>query len=69
MPLYTWKNKKTGKLVDVRRSSAESSVPPDIFDDLPGTTPGDWERYYAFGIGRVEGAGGSPARTTKAKKK
>ncbi len=58
MPLYVWKNTKTGEVVDVLRARMnESQTPPD--------DSGDWERVYAFGVGRIEGAGGSPPRVSK----
>ena len=62
MPTYAWKNKKTGEVVDVTRPVAEANVPPDSGEK------DDWERVYSFGVGRVEGAGGSPGRVTKVKK-
>lgn len=56
MPTYTWKNTKTGETVDVQRPIAEASTPPE--------GEGPWERVFAFGVGRVEGGGSSPARTS-----
>jgi hypothetical protein len=58
MPFYAWKNKKSGKIVEVERPMSHSHLPP-------GNDAAGWERVFAFGIGRVEGAGGSPARFTK----
>lgn len=57
MPLYPWKNTKTGEEVELLRSMAESDIPPN--DDE------GWERVYSFGLGRIEGAGGSPPRVSK----
>jgi len=36
MPIYTWKNKQTGEVIEVIRSLAESDVPPE--------GEGDWEK-------------------------
>ena len=47
---YLWKNVVTGELIE----TDSWSTPPD--------REGKWQRAYAFGIGRVEKAGGSPAR-------
>lgn len=54
MPYYVWKNKKTEEVVEVQRSISECELPPD--------STGEWERVYSFGVGRVEGGGGSPSR-------
>lgn len=59
MPLYTWKNKATGEVVEIQRPMSEATVPPD--------EESEWERLYSFGVGRVEGGGGSPARVAKTK--
>lgn len=59
MPLYTWKNVKTGEVVEMMRPMAEATIPPNDDDG--------WERIYNFGVGRVEGGGGSPARAAKTK--
>lgn len=57
MPTYLWKNVETGEVVEEFRSMEHSHTPPD--------KPGTWERLYPlFGVGRVEGGGGSPARTS-----
>lgn len=56
MPTYTWKNTKTGEIVDVQRSIA-------AFDRPPPGVPSDWTRVFIFGVGRVEG-GGSPGRVS-----
>jgi len=45
---YEWKNVRTGKVVE----HDHWSVPPKL--------PGKWVRLFNFGVGRVEGAGGSP---------
>lgn len=47
MPEYDWKNDETGEVV----TTAHWSKPPE--------GPGKWRRLYVFGVGRVEGAGGS----------
>ena len=51
MPVYEWKNVKTGKVVE----HTSPTEPP---------AKGKWIRVYSFGIGRVEGAGNAPARTS-----
>ena len=48
MRRYDWKNGKTGEI----RETDSWSRPPDL--------TGVWERVYSFGVGRVEGAGGTP---------
>lgn len=60
MPWYAWRNKKTAQFAEVFRPTEKHNVPPD--------DSGDWERVYAFGVGRVEGGGGSPARTSLERK-
>lgn len=54
MPLYAWKNTETGEVVEVQRTMSEATIAPD--------DSGKWERIFTFGIGRVEGGGGSPGR-------
>jgi hypothetical protein len=44
---YDWKNVETGEVV----TTSHWSEPPD--------DSGKWRRLYSFGVGRVEGAGGS----------
>lgn len=50
---YEWKNTETGEVVE----SEHWSIPPD--------KSGNWQRVFRFGVGRVEGGGGSPGRATK----
>lgn len=50
---WEWKNVKTGEVVE----HDHWSIPPD--------KSGDWKRVWAFGVGRVEGGGGSPGRVSK----
>ena len=52
MPLYEWKNTKTGEIVTVERSFADYKVEPD--------ESGDWERVYSVAV-KVEG-GTTPTR-------
>lgn len=59
MPTYLWKNPKTGEIVEVERSFENADQPPD--------KRRKWVRVYSFGLGRVEGGGGSPARAAKVK--
>lgn len=47
---YEWKNKETGEII----THNHYRNPPDL--------PGQWERVFAFGLGSVQGAGGSPGR-------
>jgi len=50
--LYEWKNPKTGKVV---------------LHDHPSEPPkkrGKWIRVYSFGIGRIEGGGATPGRSS-----
>lgn len=54
MPIYAWKNTYSGEVVEVLRPMSECNTPPD--------STNQWERVYSFGVGRVEGAGSSPAR-------
>lgn len=54
MPWYTWKNTQTGREVEIWNRMEDCNVPP--------AEEGEWERVYSFGVGRVEGAGSSPAR-------
>lgn len=49
---YEWKNTKTNEVVEHNHWS----TPPAL--------PGKWVRVFAFGTGRVEGAGGSPSRVS-----
>lgn len=56
MPLYAWKNMSSGEVIEVRRPVSECDRPPDKTHQ--------WERVYAFGVGRVEGGGGSPGRAS-----
>lgn len=56
MPIYAWKNKRTGEITEVMRPMSECNTPPDWTNE--------WERVYSFGLGRVEGAGGSPGRVS-----
>jgi len=57
---YEWKNIKTGEVVTVERKLADYLMPPD--------KSGQWERVISpFGVGRVEGGGGSPNRTSISK--
>ena len=57
-PIYAWRNVETGEVVEVERTMSESDVPPS--DDR-------WERVlFTPSIGRVEGAGGSPFKPSKA---
>jgi hypothetical protein len=48
-PVYEWKNIRTGEIIE----HSHWSIPPD--------ESGDWRRIFSFGVGRVEGAGSSPA--------
>lgn len=59
MSIYTWRNKTTGETVDLVKPMSEAQTPPD--------ESGNWERLYNFGVGRVEGGGGSPSRPAKTK--
>ena len=57
MPEYDWLNIETDEVVTVERKLADYQVPPDDF--------GDWVRVISgFGVGRIEGAGGSPNRSS-----
>ena len=47
MPIYEWKNEKTGKVVETDKHDE----PPDL--------PGKWKRVYSLSIGAVSGAGES----------
>lgn len=49
---YEWRNVETGEMVE----HDHWSVPPAL--------PGTWVRNYLFGVGRVEGGGGTPGRTS-----
>lgn len=49
---YDWKNTKTNEIV-------EHDHPSD-----PPSLPGEWQRIFSFGTGRVEGGGGSPSRAS-----
>lgn len=51
MASYEWKNEK-GEIVET-----------DSFDTPPDKKH-NWSRVFSFGISSVNGAGGSPARTT-----
>lgn len=53
MKTYLWCNRQTGE----ERETTSWSTPPD--------ESGNWTRKYIVGIGRVQGAGGSPARQVK----
>lgn len=52
---YEWKNTETGEVVE----HDHWSVPPQ--------KPGEWQRLFAFGVGRVNGAGGSRGWTSSKK--
>lgn len=56
MRRYEWKNVETEEIVD----HDHWSKPPEL--------PGEWKRVFSFGLGRVEGGGASPARTSAIKK-
>ena len=60
MPFYEWKrfNEETQEW-DFELTD-HYATPPD--------STGQWQRVYSVGIGQVQGAGGSPARTVKPKK-
>ena len=48
---YLWKDPKSGETIE---------------HDHPSDPPKKgWVRVYSFGIGRVEGGGGSPGRVSK----
>lgn len=56
---YLWKRKRD------TYPYRESQVPDEweyLTTYTPEVPPGGWQRVYAFGIGRVQGAGGSPGR-------
>lgn len=61
MPLYAWRNIETNEIVEVERSMADSQLAPEPDDQ------GKWQRVYNFGVGRVEGGGGSPGRSSVVK--
>lgn len=48
--IYDWKNVRTGKIVQ-----------HDHYSEPPKKR-GKWVRVYSVGVGRIEGAGGSPGR-------
>jgi hypothetical protein len=52
---YDWKDNETGVVIE----HDHASEPPNL--------PGDWHRVFNFGVGRVEGAGGSKARPSVTK--
>jgi hypothetical protein len=54
MPWYEWMNTKTGKIRMLYRPHEDRNEPPDSDEG--------WQRRYTFGVGKVEGAGDSPAR-------
>lgn len=60
MPEYEWKNTKTEEVVTVSRKVADYQVPPD--------DSGNWVRVYSFGLGRVDGGGGTPGRSSARRK-
>lgn len=49
MPIYEWKNIRTGKIVETT-------------DPVNPPKRGKWTRVFSIGLGRTEGAGGSPSR-------
>ena len=52
MPQYEWANEKG----EVRVTDSH---------DVPPTKKGKWRRIFSFGVSSINGAGGSPARTSK----
>lgn len=51
--VYLWQNTDTGEIVE----HDHWSTPPE--------KPGSWVRKFSFGVGRVEGGGGSPGRVSR----
>lgn len=60
VPEYEWKNTETEEVVTVERKAADYQVPPD--------DSGKWVRVYSFGLGRVDGGGGTPGRSSARRK-
>jgi len=50
--MYDWKNLETGEVIE----HGHYSKPPK--------RPGNWQRVFSFGTGRVPGGAGSPARSS-----
>jgi hypothetical protein len=59
-PVYEWRNIRTGEVVE----HDSPTDPPGACCDDPDCCEEKWQRVFAFGVGRVEGAGSSPPRAS-----
>jgi predicted nucleic acid-binding Zn ribbon protein len=54
LPLYNWKNKKTGKVIEVIRNFSDYQEPPTL-EEAPEEKDPEWERMIGSDIKVIKG--------------